>query len=150
MSYAYARSPSRGFTLMEVLITLSMIGILAAIAIPNYTAYIQRGYRAEAKAMLLQVAQWQQRLFTETNAYGGAVPGGMAVVPAAGTGTKRYDVTTNNVPAGQFTVTATPTGPQAGDECGSFVIDNLGRRSVVIGAMTYASGTPEVSKCWGR
>ena len=145
---SYKRAPSRGFTLMEVLVTLTMIGILAAIAIPNYTAYIQRGYRSEAKAMLLQVAQWQQRLFTETNAYATAVPTGMAAVPA--TGTARYAVTTAVPAAGQFTVTATPVGPQAGDECGSFVIDNLGRRSVEIALTTYVSGTPEVTKCWGR
>lgn len=141
-----ARTP-KGFTLMEVMITMAILAILAAIAIPNYTAYIQRGYRADAKAAILQVAQWEERFRTETNNYTAAIPAGMAVVPPSGT--QRYAVAVA-VAAGQFTVTATAMGPQAADECGNFSLNQLGVRAVIIGGTVYGAGTNEFDRCWGR
>ncbi|HRK56381.1 MAG TPA: type IV pilin protein [Burkholderiaceae bacterium] len=143
----------QGFTLMEVIVTMMVIAILSAIAIPNYTAYVQRGYRSEAKSMLLAAAQWQQRFRTETNAYALAATGlpvGMDVVPA--TGAARYNVTIEDPPpvVGGFRLLATPVGAQAGDECGVFRVDHLGARSVVIATVPYTGGSAEVTRCWGR
>jgi type IV pilus assembly protein PilE len=59
----------RGFTLIEVIVVVTILAILAAIAIPNYTEYIQRGRRADGKTALTQMAQWQERRRTETNSY---------------------------------------------------------------------------------
>lgn len=143
-----ARHRSRAFTLIEVLIVIAMVGILAAIAIPNYTAYIQRAHRADAKAMLLQVAQWQQRVRTETNAFNAGLPASMSAVPA--TGAARYNIAAPTATATTFTLTATPTGVQTGDECGTFQLDHLGVRTVVIGGTTHGAGSAEVVKCWGR
>ena len=54
-----------GFTLMELIITMVIIGILTAVAIPNYTAYIIRSNRAEARGQLLEMSTWMERWRTE-------------------------------------------------------------------------------------
>ncbi len=58
-----------GFTLMELIITMVIIGILTAIAIPNYTAYIIRSNRAEARGQLLEMSTWMERWRTERGRY---------------------------------------------------------------------------------
>ena len=54
----------KGFTLIEVMIVVAIIGILSAIAYPSYTEYIARGHRADARAGLLQAQQWLERAAT--------------------------------------------------------------------------------------
>ncbi len=129
-----------GFTLMEVLIVMTILGILAAIAIPNYSEYIQRGHRSDAKALLLQAAQWQERIRTETNAYANALPAGLTAVPA--TGTARYNVSVA-IAGGGYTLTAAPTGASTGDPCGSFTLTGTGVRGLT-------GATRTVAECWGR
>ena len=81
-----AGARSRGFTLMELLITVGILAILAAIAIPSYSAYVVRGQRASAKVVLLQTAQSLERYYTANGAYltnAGALP----LAPVGGTAT---------------------------------------------------------------
>jgi len=137
-----------GFTLIELMMTVAILAILAAVAIPSYTEYIRRGHRADAKAMIMQVAQWQERFRTETNNYTATIPASMATVPASGT--QRYAVTVAVPAAGQFTVTATAMGPQAADDCGNFTVNHLGVRTVINGGGTHVAGDAEFDRCWGR
>lgn len=135
----------RGFTLIEVIIVMAILAILAAIAIPNYTEYVQRGRRADAKAALLQLAQWQERRRTETNAYATAnadLPSGLATVASSGRTTYTITVGTGTAP---YILTATRAGPMANDPCGDFTLTGLGVR----GNANLGTGRTS-DQCWAR
>lgn len=147
-----SQTTPRGFTLIELMITVAIVGILAAIALPGYQEYVKRAARSEAKSDLLEDAQFLERLFTEANCYnsgtdrfcGNANDGNptLPVVQSPRNGTAKYNIT---VAAGTttFTLTATPIAGSvmAGDACGSFTLNQLGQKG-----LTGASKT--VSECW--
>lgn len=135
----------KGFTLIEVMIVVAIVGILTAIAMPSYNEYIRRGHRADARAGLLQAQQYLERASTATGVYPTALP---ATLTWAADTTKRYTIgfqagNTNAV----YTLVATRKagGPQATDKCGDFTITNTGTRS----AVNYSSGTTP-AECWGK
>lgn len=136
-----------GFTLMELIITMVIIGILTAIAIPSYTAYIQRSNRSEARSALLEAATWMERWRTQIGTYGNTL-GTPTVSPAAfpftqvpATGTAKYTIAAPAIAALGigYTITATPTGVMTGDPCGAFSIDQTGARTPTVPA-----------HCWSR
>lgn len=129
-----------GFTLIEVVVAMVIIAILAAIAIPNYTQYVARGHRSEARSTMYQASQWMERFRTQNNTYvGAALPAGFTTSPSSGPA--RYNIVLATPAANQYTVTATPTGTMAGDVCGALTLDQAGARG-------HGGGTMEL--CWGR
>ncbi len=139
-----------GFTLIEVIIVMAILAILAAIAIPNYTEYVQRGRRADAKAALLQIAQWQERRRTEQNGYATAFPAGFTMntvrAGGAGSGPVTYNITIDaGATANAYRLTATRAGPMATDPCGDFTLTNLGARDNV-----NLGGGRTSDQCWAR
>jgi len=65
----YAAAGARGFTLIEMMITVAIVGILAAIAYPSYTSYVAKGNRAEGRSAVIKMLQDQERWFTQRNTY---------------------------------------------------------------------------------
>ena len=63
------KKKSTGFSLIELMVTVAIIGILASIALPSYSSYTKRAKRSECRTALMQVMQQQERYFTQQNAY---------------------------------------------------------------------------------
>lgn len=116
---------NRGFSLIELLIVLAILGVLVAIAIPTYSQYRRRANRAEGRATLVEAAQIAERFFVRNNTYVGADGGGN--IPAQSPH-RLYAIAFNAPTATTFTITATPQGGQTGDECGQLTINQAGAR----------------------
>ena len=137
----------KGFTLIELMIVVAVIGILSSIAYPSYTEYVRRGHRADARAGLLQAQLWMERAATATGVYPTTLP---ANLTWSGDTSKRYTIgfAANNTNAA-FTLTAAPKnpGPQASDKCGTYTLSNTGLRGAN-GKTSTQSGYD--TDCWGK
>ena len=137
---------SRGFTLIELMITVAVVGILAAIAYPSYQEQVRQSRRADATAVLVEAAQFMERFYTLHNRYdetrdGDAVslPANLQRAPKEGTNVY-YNVTLSAVAQNSFTLQAAPVNAQAGDGCGNFTLTNTGVRA--------KTGTLALERCW--
>jgi type IV pilus assembly protein PilE len=148
---------SRGFTLIELMIVLTIAAILMAVGYPAYKQYITKARRVDAGANLLELAQYMERFFTENGRYDQDT-GGTAVSlpynksPKEGT-TTFYNITMPAVSSTAFTLQATPTGDQASDtECGALTINSTGVKCIKAGAScsnnASASVQQAVRDCW--
>lgn len=142
---------NKGFTLIELVIALAIIGVLAAIAFPAYTDYVRQARRGDCASELVLFANALERFSTARGTYvgGGAnyptqclTNGGMGA--AAGGGTTAYNfVVAAGLTASTFTIQAVPAGPQTADKCGTLTLTNTGIQGIV-GA--NAGLTPQ--DCW--
>jgi type IV pilus assembly protein PilE len=149
------KSRNKGFTLVELMVTVAVVAIIAAVALPSYRQYIRRANRVDATGALLRLAGNQERFYLQNNTYaaedlmGTAPPGGLGIES-----TERgfYDLAMAPAAGGYtsgFTATATVAsgGDQADDaDCASFTVDETGRRSA---ADSGGTTSPEITdRCW--
>ena len=131
----------RGITLMELMIVVIIVGILAAVAYPNYREFAARAKRNEAKAALLQIATQQERFYLNNNTYTTDMtqlgfPVGANYVTESGS----YTVNVPAADASDFTATAIYNKTDGEEnKCGSFNIDGRGTRT----SLPYTD-------CWTR
>jgi len=136
-----------GVTLLELMIVVTIVAILGAIAYPAYDNHVRKSYRADAQSDLLELASFMERFFTENNRYDQDTGGTAVSLPFSQTprsGTARYQIafTTGSLTATAYTLQATAqsVGSQNADPCGNMTIDQTG-------AKTPATGTDGRS-CW--
>ena len=135
------RLRSRGFTLIELMIAVAVVGLLSAVAYPSYQQQVAKGRRTDAKQSLLELSQKLERFYTERGTYVGASLGSTGLYPSTSSG-GFYDLSISAQTLDGFSIKATPRGTQAGDACASFLYNQLGEQGVSAGA------TLSAAKCW--
>jgi type IV pilus assembly protein PilE len=128
-------SKARGFTLIEIVITVAIVGILVAIAVPSYQGQLRKGRRAEAQAFITQVAQKEQQYLLDARAYavGGTALADLSLTPPT-TVSDHYAI---RIAAGattpSFTITATPTSTVQSPD-GTLTLTHTGAKTRMVGA----------------
>jgi len=134
MNYAIPRRRVRGFTLIELMITVAIIAILGGLAYPSYTSYVVKSNRAATKAFMSAVANREQQYILDARAYGVVTTNaefgtvlGMAVPKEV---SDFYDLTVANVGANPrtFLISAAPISTKMNKNDGILTLDNNGAK----------------------
>ncbi|MHB8473209.1 MAG: type IV pilin protein [Gammaproteobacteria bacterium] len=151
----------QGFTLIELMIAVAIVGILAAIAYPSYQNSVTKSRRAEGKSLLLDAAAREERYFAQYNNYtADVIPSASPCAPvlagtvitgntcglnytSASSANGYYTLTAVATPT-TYTLTATALGTQLANDknCKTFSLDNLGVKS------STNSGDAASTECW--
>ena len=143
---------NRGFTLIELMITVAIVGILGGIAYPSYQAYVKRAYRADARAQVLDIAQKEERYYSSNNTYL-AIAAPPTAAPtgwqnwAGGGGTmtsRKYGVSVTIAGGGTtYTISAAPGNGHTDTDCGTYTLTSGNVRGNTGNSKTSA-------ECWSK
>lgn len=138
------RKAEKGFTLVELMITVAIVAILAAIAYPSYTEYARRSRRVEAQNLLNDAAARQERYRAQNGSYVTSTNDlGKLKLPSGTTSPNGYYTLAVTTDDSGYLMTASRAGVQTSDpKCGGFTLNATGVRDM-------AAGTPgTVALCW--
>jgi type IV pilus assembly protein PilE len=136
------KKEQHGFTLIELIIAVAIVGILAAIAYPSYTKHMQHGYRAEGITMLTDGVARMERYYAQNNTYAATnltnvAAANLAALAAIGitnatSQSGKYIISFNGTPGAMtYSLQVVPQGVQANDGCGTLSINQTGTKSPV-------------------
>jgi len=137
-------SSSNGFTLLELIIVVTIIGLIVTIAYPVYTNHMTTARRAEGKTALLDLQVLMEQYFSTHNSYATATIATdpiTDVLSTANTAHDWYRLQITNQTATTYTLTATPNDEQTDALCGTLSVDQLGNKA--------NTGTGTIQQCWG-
>jgi len=131
------RTSTCGFTLIELMITVAIISVLAAIAYPSYMDYVRKGKRAMAQGTLMELAGKEQSYLLDRRRYTATLTDMLYSPPKEIENDYAITVVVNNAASPPtFNATATPQGKQVKDKCGTMTLNHIGAKT---------AGSPE---CW--
>lgn len=131
------KATGKGFTLIELMIAVAIVGILTAIAYPSYRNYVVRSSRAAAQTELLQLSSLQEKIYLNSNgyavsitaAYNGRDDGGLGkTTGTTDDGKYTLSITPNATPTQTYAITATPVVGSTQDGDGTITISSNGTR----------------------
>jgi type IV pilus assembly protein PilE len=127
-----------GFTLIELMVSVVIVGILTAVAVPSYTSYIVKGSRAAAQTQLLQLANLQEKIYLNssqysasiTNAYNGTAAAANGLGSTGQTQDGKYTLSVVTPSGGQtYTISATPVAGKTQASDGTLTINESGKKT---------------------
>lgn len=146
--HGFREKPSRGFSLIELMMVVAIVGILMAVALPSYRSYVERGDRASARSTLMEANQFMERYYATNNRYSTAADGtGSPALPArlvtSPVESPKYDVAVSAVGLNSFTLTARPRNTVS--KCGDLTLTNTGVKGISVPSTPSAS---DIADCW--
>lgn len=139
----YTVKKSSGFTLIELMIVVAVIGVLAAITYPSYKDYVVRSKRSDAKSALLNAQIAQEKYRANSIRYGTLTEIGVNGTSPDG----NYTIAISGTPdATSYTVTATPLSPFTDTGCGTFAVNKDGKTT----SSSVQTTAAKVTECWGK